>query len=364
MIFRNFTPFPPLHFESRDEKQQDFGVVVLRGTFKIENGRKLRMVEDQEPILFADQYYGDPQTSSLKFDSCMAPFKPNTDVLVNANAYSPSWKPEKMWETSFRFGEQEKHVTVTGPRRWERSMGRFHLSEFTPVDTVPLRYELAFGGCYTDALGERRAWPENPIGRGFADPNNKDSFNAPQIFDSPRAASGLSYGKTCATAGLGPVAPHWAPRSGKVGSYNEMWKRTRFPDLPADFKFEFYNSGSNGMTLDGFAKGNETVELINLTPERKTTFQLPDYQLGSLMRLESGEILPGPVFLDTVHIDTFEERVYLTWRTVYPTHVPIRALEIRAKDMNVESPIKEEPVELSATQYDFEEEDIYYPVFA
>ena len=47
MLFRNYTPFTPLHFESRDEKQNDFGVVVLRGTFQIENGQTLTMVQEQ-----------------------------------------------------------------------------------------------------------------------------------------------------------------------------------------------------------------------------------------------------------------------------------------------------------------------------
>ena len=358
MLFRNFTPFSPLYFESRDENQNDFGVVVLRGTFKIENGAPLRMEQEQEPILYADEYYGDPQGSSLKFDTCMAPFKPKTDILVNANAYSPSWKPEKHWDVSFRFGDRYKQLTVTGPREWNRKMGIYSLSSIKPTDTVPLRYELAFGGCYNDKNDQRKAWPENPVGRGFFDRDTPQPvIEAPQIFTDREDVTTLTLGKACVTAGLGPVAPHWAPRSEKVGTYNEMWKRTRFPDLPADFDFHFYNSASRGLTLDGFANGDETIELVNLTPERRTTFQLPNYQLGSLMRFESGELLPGPVLLDTVHIDTFAERVYLTWRTVYPVGVPLRALEIRAKD--VSASVSGKNTQLTP----FDDDDIYYPEY-
>ena len=133
MLFRNFTPFSPLYFESRDENQNDFGVVVLRGTFKIENGEVLRMEQEQEPILFKDEYYGDPQSSSLAFDSCMAPFKPKTDILVNANAYSPSWKPERYWDVEFRFGDRTKQLTVTGARQWTRQMGMYNLSALSLI---------------------------------------------------------------------------------------------------------------------------------------------------------------------------------------------------------------------------------------
>lgn len=362
MIFNNFTPFSPLHFESRDEKQNDFGVVVLRGTFHLESGRRLRMVQQQEPILFKDQYYGDPQTSSLQFESCMPPFKPNTDVLVNANAYSPSGFPEPYWDVSLKFGPLQKCLTVTGPRTWQRQQGGFLLSAISPVDSVAVCYENAFGGCYTDEGGKRHAWPENPVGKGFVDRRNREPVPAPQVFADRAAAGSLAYGRSCQTAGLGAVAPHWAPRNKHVGTYNEMWKRTRFPDLPADFDFRFYNSGSTGMTLDGFANGDEQVELVNLTPERTTTFQLPNIQLGCLMRFESGEILPGPVLLDTVHIDTFSQRVFLTWRTVYPVTVPMRALEIRAREANDDAVVQEQKV-VRPVSPNLEDDDIYYPDF-
>jgi len=54
MLFRNFTPFPPLQFESRDEQQRDFGVVVVRGTFKITPNKPLSLEPEQEPLVMAD----------------------------------------------------------------------------------------------------------------------------------------------------------------------------------------------------------------------------------------------------------------------------------------------------------------------
>jgi len=114
-----------------------------------------------------------------------------------------------------------------------------------------------------------------------------------------------------------------------------MWRRTRFPDLPDDFDFGFYNSAPAGLTVPGFAQGNEVVELKNLTPAGQLVFGLPGFQLASVLRFHNGAVLPAPVLLDTVHIDLIQLRVHLVWRTVYPVKAGLRALEIRARDARV-----------------------------
>lgn len=332
MLFRNFTPFPPLHFESRDENQNDFGVLVLRGTFQIVNGQRLTLVQDQAPIIFYDEYFAGPQQSSLKYEGHLSPFKPSTDIVLTADAYSPTGGAERQWNVGIQFGDVWKQLTVTGPRMWERGVGGFRLSNVEPVMKLPIRYESSFGGSFHDENNERVAWPENPVGCGFVSPRNRAAVPAPQIFASEVDAATLTYGKPVPTAGFGFVAPHWAPRCDKVGTYDERWKRTRFPDLPSDFQYTFYNSASAGLTLTDFATGFEEVELQNLTAERRTVFGLPGLELGTIMRFESGEILPGPVKLDTVHIDATQMLVHLTWRSVFPVSVPMRVLEVRARD--------------------------------
>ena len=332
MIFRNYTPFPPLHFESRDENQRDFGVLVLRGTFAFQNGSVLRLLDEQHPIIYYDEYYGDPHATSLKLESCLAPFKPATDFVLTANAHSPSGRSERQWNVTARIGNTSKTLTVTGRRTWQRRFGSLSLSEIEPVSELPIRYEAAYGGGYENGVGERETWPENPVGRGYCGRKSHEGVVAPQIFASENDVQLLSHSRPVATAGFGPVAPHWAPRRDRVGTYNEMWKRSRFPDLPADFDFSYHNTASTDFVLEPFATGTETIELTNLTPERRTTFALPGFQLASIMRFESGEILPGPVMLDTIHVDATTYLVYLTWRTVYPVSPPLRVLEVRVKD--------------------------------
>lgn len=336
MQLRNYTPFPPLVFESRDEHQRDFGVLILRGTCKLENKKTLVLEQEQEPLLFKDEYYDEPHTSSLRFESSLAPYKPKTDVIINASAYSPSGQPQKIWAAGVQFGDVKKVVTVTGERSWEKRDGSWSPTPVKPVDVVPLTYELAYGGAYAkDGVSHKH--DENPVGRGFVDLSLEKPVPIPQIYNSRADAQKIKFGESVEVAGLGAVAPHWAPRSSWVGTYNEMWKKTRFPDLPSDFDFRFYNTASNGLTLDSIATGDEVVELVNLSEEHALKFQLPAIALGTLMRFESGELLPGPVLLDTVTIDVEERKVYLTWRAVYPANDAIRVLEVRATEMNTKS---------------------------
>ena len=86
MIVRNYTPFSPLYFESKDLEGRDFGVFVLRGTFDMVPGQVLRPCPKQDPIVDADEYYGDPATSSLRMESDLAPFKPGTDIQILAKS--------------------------------------------------------------------------------------------------------------------------------------------------------------------------------------------------------------------------------------------------------------------------------------
>ena len=67
----------------------------------------------------------------------------------------------------------------------------------------------------------------------------------------------------------------WMPRRGFLGTYDDKWRKERSPDLPEDFRFEYYNGAHPDLQVNGFLKGDEDVELLNLTPGGKVGFQLP-----------------------------------------------------------------------------------------
>lgn len=334
MEFQNHTPFQPLLFESRDRELTDHGVVVLRGTFDLRPGERLVPCERQVPLVLADEYRGEPGGSSLRFESSLAPFKPRTDVLVTATAHSPSGRAEAAWGCSVAIdGVRATRFTVTGPRAFEqrsRFARRHVLSEIEPTKTVAVTYENAYGGAFIDERGERVAWGANPVGRGYVGDQRAERIEAPQLL--PWGTQELTLGRPVETVGLGPIAPNWMPRVQHAGTYDGMWRRTRFPDLPADFDYRFYNTAPSELTLPRFARGDETIALENLGQRGLLEFRLPGYDLFTVMHLAGGRPVPGPVFLDTIHVVADECIVHLTWRAIVPSERVLEALHVRLRN--------------------------------
>jgi hypothetical protein len=319
----NLTPFVPLHFESIDAKLNHFGVVTVRGSFDIQNGKRLSLAGEQESIILEDSYYGDPASSSLRFDSGLSPYKPRTDILVEAISYSPSGGAEASWTASVRAGTLHKRFLVTGPRHWYRKMGIPFLSEIDPILSLPIRYEFAYGGTRSD--GEK--FPSNPVGIGFEKKLNGSHVPVPQLL--PVENLKPFFGQPISPVGLGPIPPSWQPRLQRAGTYDSLWKETRAPYLPRDFSFEFYNVASEGLSFDGFAKGDEIFHLSNLSKNRDLRFGLPNIELISIIQFDDGRIIPGPMNLDTIEIEVERSKVFLQWRGIFPAQMPIRAVDVR-----------------------------------
>jgi hypothetical protein len=323
-LLNNRTPFVPLQFESIDKKLQRFGVVVAKGTFDIVNGQRLRISSEQAAPILEDQYFDSDTNSSLRFDSSLSPYKPATDVLVEATAWSPSERPEAEWISTIEVGDLMKSIRITGPRKWVRTRLGRRLTEVEPVEKVDVRYEKAFGG--VSPIEPLDRCTENPVGTGYAAGQFSDDVSCPQLL--PPDMSVPVFGRYIPPMGIGPVAPAWNPRAIHGGTYDESWIQTRSPYLPLDFSYRYYNVASEGLTFSGFAKGDEIFRLINLSVERQLTFGLPGINLISLLKLDDGRILPGPVNLDTVELMVEAKRAYLQWRGIFPVCLNVREVEL------------------------------------
>ena len=277
----------------------------------------------------ADEYHGAPGQSSIKLEGNLAPYKPKTDIHINAISYPPHGQASTEWTCGVRVGDRAHDLTITGPRYYRFTTFKgWHHSDPVPIASLPIRYEQAFGGTTEDG----KVCEENPIGTGYADfksANLDKPIAAPQIL--PLGSKLPPFGQAAPVAGLGPLAPAWKPRRDKAGTFNVAWEKSRWPDLPVDFKFDFYNSSASGLLCPKFLIGNEWFSLSNLTKSSQLRFQLPNYELGLLLRLVDGRMLPAPCRLDTVHIEPSDSKVYLVWRGVFPIDQPIRVLEVRMR---------------------------------
>ena len=326
---RNHTPFPMLVFESHTVDDEPFHVVVSRMTLRLEDGRVLRLAREQTPLQLAEVFRGEPGASSPVFESDLAPYKPFTDVTVVGDACAPGGEALPSWETLVRVGPVAKRLRVTGPRGWERDGDRWRLTDPTPVDRVPLCYELAHGGVVR--RGDRaETCARNPVGVGFATPwsvEDVDRFEAPRI-ESADAPLSDPFAEP-APVGYGPIGRAWEPRLSLAGTYDDAWVKSTWPVLPKDFRSEYWNGAHPDLTVRGLLRSDAEIELVGLLPDGPLRCRLPGHGMFTLLRYESGEIEMRPMELDTVVIDLAERLVYVTSRAVVRQEPAVRVGELR-----------------------------------
>jgi hypothetical protein len=331
MEFRNYTPFVPIMFESLDVNDTPFQTVVLRGTFKVSPDAPLKPVPDQQPLVLADEFYNEPNTSSVRFESDLAPYKPCSDIVINATAYAPGKKALPGWIVSAQVGQLQKQLLVTGPRHWKHHfVGGWKISDPEPCTEVPIQYEHAYGGQWRHEE-EAGVCEENPVGVGFV---NKKYLDKNQPVPAPRIMSPddliVELGKPHKPEGFSVITKSWLPRRRHAGTYDDQWLKERHPYLPKDFDYAYYNGAHPDLIYNGYLKGDEGVVLKRLHSEHETLrFYLPNYQVGLLLRYHNGSMAKCKVALDTLHLDVHANRAYLVWRGQFQVGAPLRVLEAR-----------------------------------
>ena len=378
MDFTNHTPFPALAFAGIDPHGHTFHVLVLRQTLTFATGA-LEYADEQAPLREEDEFFGEPHVSSVRQESDLCHYKPKCDVLVNATAYAPGGHALPRFTVGLKITGAtrrtvlEKHLTVTGPRDWEKTLFSWKLRAPEPITTLPLRDEFAYGGTCRIAAEDPAAarvkpefrltpaqqaqhpdpanlplshtvYEENPRGLGYTEAWHRDALKltriaAPQIEDPNDPV--VAFDKHYAPQGLG-VRPKSHPARRKLGGTIDAAFIENNKPLPDDFDFAVWNAAPPDQQCD-FLHGGEVIELTNLcapgTPGAKCdvagntvlTLTLPAHVCFSLVRLDSGEMFIHPLVLDTLIVEPDARTLTLVWRTVlaHDPELPIRALEAR-----------------------------------
>lgn len=106
-------------------------------------------------------------------------------------------------------------------------------------------------------------------------------------------------------ANLGPV-PMMAPeRRAKLGTYDTLWHKTRWPWFPDDFDWNFFNCAPADQQLPEL-RGDETIAVEGLRT------RLPG--LWPRAFVNEGELREVPLRIDTLWIDAEAKRLILVWR--------------------------------------------------
>jgi uncharacterized protein YjbI with pentapeptide repeats len=272
---------------------------VVKATFKLHPGQSPTQdgVELEGPT--GDVHWDDDDTKSLKYPADFVPMKPRADVMLVGSAHAPGGVPAKSLKVRFKVGNFSKSIEVIGSRAWEGMLS----SKTTPPESftsMPLRYENTIGG---------PSEPRNPVGQNYK--------TTPPTLLLPQKPKELN--RDLSPACFGPIARSWAPRNENLGTYNKKWVQTRWPWLPEDFDWAHFNAAPRDQQLDVFLRGDEEIVLENLHPIHSDfRTRLPGLRARCFFhdKLPDGTIRfrEVPLKLDTLWINTDEEKLILVWR--------------------------------------------------
>ncbi len=301
-----------------DEEGRSLLVLLTKATYNIVGDRldKLELAEEQTPVSLEGECYGDPASSSYRYEPEVAWEKRGTDVVLIGSAHAPRVNTTVL-DVGFRVGPVQQAARVYGDRAWIRAMGRVGQTKPRTFEKIPLTYERAFGGVDDTIPDPNRTFCEerNPVGRGYR--HKKGSFQEQVLLPNIESHRHpvRAYHDQPAPVGFGFVSPNWLPRSGYAGTYDKRWAQTRQPLLPTDFDRRFFNSAAPGLTVKGWLRGDEGVQLQNVTPRAETGFLLPAQPPPTYaVELRSGTCPNLQSKLDTVIINTDNKIVHLLWR--------------------------------------------------
>jgi len=218
------------------------------------------------------------------------------------------------WDVAVKVGDLHSRYTVFSPSFWVRGVfNRWRLETPDLATEVPLRYEVAFGGAGADG---QDAWDENPVGIGYfqdLDMQSRNSIPAPQILefgnDLPDRPTQLRTIAPC------PVSVGWLPRRSLAGTFDDGWKKTRWPLFPKDSSDLFFCAAPASLRFPGFLQGDECIVLDGFTHDANICSKLPGGIAPVLIIPgENGQVFWSRFVLDTLVINPEKRSVAATWR--------------------------------------------------
>ncbi len=303
-----------------DENGRDILLVLVKSTYDIAVDGSLTLSEEQAPICFEGEYFDEPGKSSLKIAPEANFEKLATDVVLIGHAYAPNGQPVAHFDVGLQVANMRQHIRIFGDRLWQKRITAKKIVTWVMthpqlVTKMPLIYEKAFGGqdMTPDDKKFHVAEPRNLLGTGIIAKHSKlNEVALPNLEDPKQLIQSPTDRPT--PLGMGFVSPDCQPRLAYAGTYDENWKKTRLPMLPADFKRAFFNAAHPSLIAQGFLQGNEMVHVINACPQGRLSFPLPEGKPNISIKFQYSEPKLLVVKLDTVLINTDEMKLTLLWR--------------------------------------------------
>ena len=318
MNLLNATKFQAAYTMGVDKHGRESVVVVVKGTFAIPDqpGEEAVLAPEQQPLLFADEYTGEPGFSAPLRETDFSPIKHRCDVLLTGSAYAPG-RPVTRLRVGLKVGPLVKSFDVVGDRRWEvDAFLRFRPGKPEPFEVMPISYDNAFGGRdeFSPDPAKHSAYMANPVGRGWHRKLDQDlviGTPLPNTEESDRPVE--QPDGDYRPMAFGPVGRGWFPRLRYAGTYDDTWLEEHFPFLPPDFDEAYFQAAPRDQQIP-FLQGGEEVVLWHLTLREKVHFRLPTVQMPVVFFRKRGEKTEKQARCDTLHLEPDRGILTLTWR--------------------------------------------------
>jgi hypothetical protein len=311
MSFANASHFAALAVPYAGPDGRELVIAVVKATFVRRSGR-LTLAERQAAIRPSDApHFPAAPESSIRYPSDICVAKRGTDVVIVGEAISRS-KVEVM-DVAARIRNRGVHVRVHGERLYCRGAGGVVVGAAVPFERQPIVYERAYGGTSASyAIVERR----NPVGRGVArEASELVDMPAPQI-EHP-AAPITSAEDHPEPVGFGAIGPHWLPRCGYAGTFDETWRRTRMPLMPEDFDIRYNNAAHPSLRFDDPLAADERIAILGMHEGGLWQVDVPAVPVRISARLHDGRRIDVRPHVDTMLIEPTKEEVQLTLRHAF-----------------------------------------------
>ena len=325
-----------------DKLGRDHCVTVVKGTFDVQTDGTTTLAEKQQPLVFADEHYGDPGNTPIKYECDFAHTKPRCDVLLNGSAHAPNGRPAKKVHVALSVGSMNKSFDVVGNRFWDHIALSITPSEPLSFFKLPITYGRAYGGVDTDPdkPDKQDTYKHNPVGVGHYPLTKKSDLPGKPL---PNTAQTLRPINThigrYRPMSFGTIGRNFPARVAHAGTYDQNWLDNICPFLPDDFNPLYFQSAPPDQQVEHL-QGGEVVSCTNLTPDPqgKWGFTVPRVEIPIKFRFRDRDVTGQPK-LDTLIIEPDERRFILVWRASTPLGNKLNAL----REIVVGHPTKTRP---------------------
>jgi hypothetical protein len=296
-------------------------VVVIKGSFVIPRpGEKVRLADEQRPLVMADTFTGEPGFSAPVLEVDYAPRKHACDVLLTGSVRAPEGRMATRLQASLRVGAMHKRLDVFGDRVWEAGLGGIKASPARAFEAMPVSYDRAFGGAdrHPPDEAEHDAYLANPVGRGWHKYLKSEWVDGSPLPNVERPGENVTApdGRYTPIA-LGPLGRGWPQRARFAGTYDDAWLADVFPFLPKDFDERYYQAAPQDQQLP-FPREPLEVVMQGFFADGPRQFVLPYFEAPVVVFPKRGEKEDYTAALDTIVFDTDAETVTMSWRVARP----------------------------------------------